>query len=249
MVPVAALDGVGAQEDALEAEVLGQAPGLCDGGVYILGRDHARAEHSFGVALAELGQPIVVGAGYGGGQVIIVVDLGVGEEAHGREKQGQIYSLGVHGLDLGVGAPAPVLEGQELVESSVALGQFDVHVAFVGEVVLVACDDSTIVLEAEVHEVLFRTDGGEVPELGGDVGLPEVGGLHDVHVAVDDLETVFRHYAALLTLGPMHALYHRSFLARITLTLLSEPRALLGESSTLALSRLDASPTHRETFA
>ena len=201
VVPVAALDGVGAEEYALEAEVLGNAPGLCNGGVYILGRDHARTEHPPGVALAELGEPVVVGTGYGSCQLIIVVDLGVGEEAHGREKQGQIYPLGVHGLDLGVGTPAPVLEGQELVKPAVALRQIYVHFPFVGEVVLVAGDDSAVVLEAEVHEVLFRADGGEVPELGGDVGLPEVGGLHDVHVAVDDLKTVLSHCGALLRAG------------------------------------------------
>ena len=100
VVPVPAVDDVGADEDGLEAEFLHGAPRLGDSVVDVVDGDHPRAEHAVGIERAEVVHPVVVGPGDGGAEAGF--DVGAGEDAQAAagEHDRHVDALGVHRLQL-----------------------------------------------------------------------------------------------------------------------------------------------------
>ena len=107
VVPVPAVDDVGADEDGLEAQLLHRSPRLRHGVVDVVDGDHARAEHPVGVDGAEVVHPVVVGASDGSAEAR--VDVGSGEDAQSPagEHDGDVDALPMSiASKLAVGVPS-----------------------------------------------------------------------------------------------------------------------------------------------
>src|SRR5581483_8339650 len=102
--------------------------------------------------------------------------------------------LAVHGLELAVRAPATI--GMVTVEGLVPLEV----AALVRDPRALALDLWGVVgeIDAQIADIV-RGDapGRDIPELRIDVAHPEVGRLHDMHVAVKNLESLLCHRAPL----------------------------------------------------
>ena len=149
---------------------------------------------------AEVGHPVVPGARDGGGQGVVVVLLGVGEQPAGGKENRDIDALGVHRLELDPGVPAAPVEVPELGEAPepLALGN---HLVVALHRAPEPRDDLAVMHEVQVDEVVRGPDRRPVAEPGVDPALPEIWGFHDVHVAVHDLVAVVRHLRILLCLS------------------------------------------------
>ena len=192
VVPVAAPHRVRPQEDAPEAELFLGAAGLVHRRLHVLGRHHGGAVEALRIRRAEVRHPVVVGARDGGGERVVVVLLGVGEETAGGKEHRHVDALGVHRLELGPGVPASGVEVPELFQASEALTLRD-HFVVALHRPPESGDDLAVVFQVDVDQVVRGPDRGPVAKAGFDVSPPEVRGLHHVHVAVHDPVTVYRH--------------------------------------------------------
>ena len=194
VVPVAAADRVGADEHRLEVQLLLGTLGLGDGGRGRLDGQERRAVHAVGGMGAELGEPVVVGAGDGRCQVVVVVLLGEGEQTAARVQHRHVHPLPVHGLDLHVGAPAASVVVPVERHAPVVLGHLLRLLALDLDIAVTHLrDQPTVVLEKQVHEELGRPHRCPVPVLGLHVLDPKVRRLAHVQIGIEDLEAVLRH--------------------------------------------------------
>ena len=196
VVPVAAVDRIGADEHRLEAQLVDSPSGLADRALDVVRRDHARPEHPAGAASAELRQPVVIGAGDGGGQGRVHPVGAQGEEAAAREQHGQIDALMIHGGHLGAAVPLPRLGLGVDVLLAGHQGRDGVGVAAVRQ-----REDALAHLDAQVPGMTAQAPGRPVLERRVDIPFPQVGGLNDMHVRVHDLQAVFRHTMHLHSSG------------------------------------------------
>ena len=116
----------------------------------------------------------------------------MGEETAGGKEHRHVDALGIHRLELGMGVPASGVEVPELLEAPEALTLRD-HLVVAFHRAPEAGDDLAVVFQVDVDQVVRGPDRGPVAKAGLDVSLPEVRGLHHVHVAVHDPVTVYRH--------------------------------------------------------
>src|SRR5215510_3589284 len=194
IVPVASVHLVRPEEHRAEAVLAHAAPRLGHGVVDVEGRDHAGAEQPLGILLAEVVEPVVVGARHGCGQAGLHVGDREGEKAARRIDDRDVDALDVHRLELhlrrpaalGVGLPALLVQGVVLaLPATVAVG------VDAGD----AAPGLAVVGQAQIALVLREPDRRAIAERGIDVARPQVGRLDDVDVAVEDLEFPLDHGA------------------------------------------------------
>ena len=170
---------------------------LVDGGVDVVGREETGAQQPRARA-AVVGHPVVVGTGDRGREPRfepVGADVLGGvepedEEPTAREQHRDVDALLVHRRQLRRRVPqARLRRCQRLVRPGLPpdrLGEVRLRPAHAGE---------AVVLDPHPHVPveLAEPDRRRMPPLGGDVALPEVGRLHDVHVAVGDAPSVRAH--------------------------------------------------------
>jgi hypothetical protein len=199
VVPGAAVDAAGREEDGAEAELLDGPSRLDDGGRNVVRRHHRGAEEAIRALRAEVAQPVVVGARDRRRQLglepVEPDDLRrvepEDEEAAAGKEDGHVQTFRVHGVALRGRVPAALLRGR-------------VHPVLLGAPgrAAVAAErprrpepqhDVRLDLDPHVATELRQTDRRHVPPRRVDVALPEVRRLEDVHVAVRDAQALVRH--------------------------------------------------------
>src|SRR5262245_40185712 len=201
VVPVAPVHLVRSEEDAAEAELAYAPARLRYRVVHVERRDHAGADQALRVLLAEFVEPIVVRARHGRPKPGIDVGDGQGEEPARGIDHRDVDALDVHGLELHLRRPAPfrvrlpalLVEGVVTPLTAAATIRVDAgdpspRLAGVGE--------------PQIALVLREPDGRPVAEGRVDVPAPQVGGLDDVDVAVEDLEPAVGHGSPPWTPAP-----------------------------------------------
>ena len=144
------------------------------------------------VRLAEVEEPVVVGAGDGRREGRVHVRLPQGVQSPAGVDDRHVDALDVHRLQLDLVAVAAVGVGAVAllhlfgVPSGGAAGGHRAQGVSSPEA-------SVRVDEVEIGGAVRSADRGDASEAGVDVPLPEIHRLDDVHVAVNDLETVLRH--------------------------------------------------------
>ena len=94
------LYGIGAEEARAHAQLLARVAHLLDGELDRLHRQHGHAEEAVGIGLAVVGEPAVVGAAHGGGQLGLLDRAG--EEADARIEERGVDAVQVHVGNAGV---------------------------------------------------------------------------------------------------------------------------------------------------
>ena len=190
VVPRPIVEDVGSEEDRLHPELPHRASRLRHRARHVVGRDGGGAEETLGVGgLDVVVQPVVVGAARGVREARV---HGLeGRDVHGRrgEEDREVEALLVHGPNLRFGIEvARDLFGVAITQRLL----FDV-----GERRPVTAGhgrhDLAFHHRADVPTALVQPPGRAGLELGVDVAVPEVHGLHHVHLGVDHLETVLGH--------------------------------------------------------
>ena len=181
---------VGAHEDAPEPLFVHRALRFRHRRLHVLRRHHGDAEHLLRRGLRKVVQPVVVGPGYGRGQLgVETVDAEHEQPARGKEK-GQVEPLLFHGHDL-----------TDAVE--VALGHVAVFLLERGQAVVPQVrvlrpprdgEDLAVQLDAQIPEIALQALGGAVLELRVDIALPEVVRLEHVHIGIHSLEALLSHF-------------------------------------------------------
>ena len=201
VVPGLVVHAAGRQEDGLEAVLVDGAARLGHRGADVVGRHHRGAVQARGVGLAVVLEPVVVGARDGGREVgleAVGADLLARvepqhEEAARREEDREIHALALHRVELRLGAPALrlglavrlLLVGPPADARALPLDQRPHRTG--------AQQHLALELHPDVAPQLGHAHRRGVPVLGRDVALPQVGGLHHVHVRVGDGEVFEGH--------------------------------------------------------
>ncbi len=134
-------------------------------------------------------QPVVVGARHGVGEARILVGKGQDAQATGREQHRGIDAFGVHRFQLHLTGPAALgvaaIDFLVLVKIAAAVRRAAGAPGVLGHVRK---------NRAEIAHIIRRSAARRlIAKLGIDVALPKIGRLHDMHVAVENFETFFRH--------------------------------------------------------
>jgi carbon-monoxide dehydrogenase large subunit len=183
VVPVAAVDGVRPHEGGFKAELTDSPVRLGDGRLDVVRRQHRRPQQPLGVLGAELGEPVVVGASDGRGQVGLHPVHGQDEEPMAREEHGHVDALPVHGLELRDRVVAPPLG----VLVAVGLGGLG-HLQHPPRERCVGGEALALPLDGDVAGHLGEPHRRPRLEPLVNAAEPEIGGLDHVHVGVGDLK-------------------------------------------------------------
>ena len=189
-----AVDEVGAHIDADGAEFADGAARLPNGLFRIVLRQHRGDLHPRRVGLAEVVEPVVVGAADRRRERAVHAVQPVGNvEADGGVHHGDVDALHVHRLELG----APVVVA--LAHRAGRLVGASAHPVHTVGVVDVAGREASA-FEEEGAAALARRAGdawGAVGEPRVEVALEQVGGLDDVHIGVHHFVAVAGHRGLL----------------------------------------------------
>ncbi len=184
VVQHAAVVRIGPQEPGAHAELLPREAHLFDGQRDRLHRQHRDAEETVRVGLAVIGQPAVVRPAHRRGEA----RLGhrAREEAHARIEEGRVDAVEVHVGDAGVGieAAAPAIDVFHLALFHCALAGPD---RADDAEALRAAEDLALYEQAFLAVGVDDDPGRAIAEARVDVLVPQVHGLEDVTVGVDDL--------------------------------------------------------------
>ena len=186
----------GADEDCGKTQLLLGSPCLGNRCPNVLNRQHRRTVHALGGDGTEFDQPIVVRSGNRGRQAIVVVNLGVGEQAAGRKQHRHIDAFSLHGIELALRTPTPFVVVFEDLETSVLSTHVTNETVLVGVLVVKTRDELSVVLEIDIGKILVGADRRPAPIFGLDVVEPQVPRLLHMHVAVEDLVTTNCHGAS-----------------------------------------------------
>src|SRR5215510_9836181 len=107
------VDDIGAQKYGAKSELLYATLSLGDGVLYVEHRHHTGADQFVGINLAKLVEPVVIGAGQGGGELGVHGGYAKYIQSPAGVEHRKIDSLLIHGLELNLGAPAPFHMGPE----------------------------------------------------------------------------------------------------------------------------------------
>src|ERR1044071_7793860 len=110
LVPVVAVDDVGAEKYAAKAQLLDAAARFGAGVVGVKGRNHAGADELLRIGLAKFVQPVVVRASKGGREFTVEARNAEHVQAAARIKNRQIDAFLGHGVELHLGRPAAMAE-------------------------------------------------------------------------------------------------------------------------------------------
>ena len=192
VMPGTVVDHVGPQENGAEPQLFDDPPRFGNGVVYVEYRNHARAQKPLRVRLAEVEEPVVVGTGDCCCECGIHIRFAQGMQAAAWVDDRHVDALDVHRFQLDlvtvatVGVrPVTVLHLFGVLSGGTTGGHPPERVP--------SPEASVRVDEVEVGGTRCRSDRCNASEARVDVPLPEVHRLDDVHVAVDNLETVLRH--------------------------------------------------------
>jgi hypothetical protein len=134
-------------------------------------------------------QPIVVGARHRRGKTRILIRKRENSQAASRKEHGHVNAFGVHRFQLHCAGPTTLRVASINVLVLVEIA------AAVGRAASPARVDRYLWKNgAEIaHVVRSPPPRRLIAKLRRNVTLPEIGGLHDVHVAVENSESVFCH--------------------------------------------------------
>src|SRR5215468_759305 len=107
------VDDIGAEKYGSKPELLYATLSLGDGVVYVEHRNHSGADQFAGINLAKLVEPVVIGAGQGGGELGVHGRYAEYIQSPARIEHRKIDSLLIHGVELNSRAPAPLHMGPE----------------------------------------------------------------------------------------------------------------------------------------
>src|SRR5262245_43619330 len=184
VVEHAAVVGIGPQESAAHAELFPREAHLLDGQGNRLHRQHRDAEQAIRIRLAVIGEPAVVRAAHRGGEG----GFGhrAGEEADARIEEGGVDPVEVHVRNprVRVEAAAPAIDvfHGALIDRALPGPDGADHAEALGAAEDLALDEQAF-LAVGVDDDPRRP----VAEARVDVLVPQVYGLEDVTVGVDDL--------------------------------------------------------------
>ncbi len=134
-------------------------------------------------------QPVVVGARHGVGEARVLVGKGEDAQAAGRKQHGGVDAFGVHRFQLHLTGPAALgvtaIDLLVLIKVAAAVRRATGAPGVFGHVRKDRAEIADVVRGPSARRLIAK--------LGIDVALPEIGRLHDMHVAVENFESVFRH--------------------------------------------------------
>src|SRR5262245_26651656 len=107
------VDDIGAEKYGAKPELLYATLSLGDGVLYVEHRNHTGADQFAGINLAKLVEPIIIGAGQGGGELGVHGGYAEYIQSPTRIERRKIDSLLIHGVELDAGTPAPFHMGPE----------------------------------------------------------------------------------------------------------------------------------------
>src|SRR5262249_16557369 len=186
------VDDIGAEKYGAKPELLYATLSLGDGVLYVEHRNHTGADQFAGINLAKLVEPIIIGAGQGGGELGVHGWYAEKIQSSARIETGKIDSLLIHGVELDARAPAPFHMGPEqflIAVKDVARRRN----CFWRRVHRSAPRPPIRPHEPQIPDMIGCAPRRVIFELGIDKSLPKVRRLQDVHVAVQHFESVFRH--------------------------------------------------------
>ena len=187
IVPVAAVDHIGAHERRSESERVYGLAHLFHRRLNVEWGYHGRSPCALRGRGAEVAHPAGIGPGYGVGQPRVHGVEGQGKEAAAGIEESHVYPLGIHGSHLGGGVPpVGIRVGVDPLEV-LLLDDLLAHVARVCRM------EMSLHQHLHVSQVAVEPLRRPVPELGVDVVLPQVARLDDVHVRIHHLEAVTGH--------------------------------------------------------
>jgi hypothetical protein len=191
IAPHPSVDVIGPHEHAAKTEFFDDPARFRYRRGDIMRSDDAGAVHARGGDLAEIEKPVVVGFGDGGGELRIEAIDRKHEQAAARIEDRDIESFFVHGAKLReIIETARFLFGIAIVQDALA----NRPQRWVGPRRR-AWQNLPLHLDAEIALVAIETDGRALDEFFVDIGLPEIAGLHHVHVGIHRLESVFHNGA------------------------------------------------------
>ena len=190
VVPRLVVIDVGAQKDRLHAELQDGAAGFGDRARNIVRRHAGGAEQALRIGRPDvIVEPVVVGAAHRGGEARIHMGEGGRVHAGGREQDREVQPFLVHGLDLRFRIEiAGDLFGVALGHRGLFRGAQCRPVAARDLRHDLALDE-----RADVPFALAEPARRAVAELAVDIALPQIRGLHDMHLGIDQPEAVSRH--------------------------------------------------------
>src|SRR5215831_14878294 len=176
---------VGAQERALEAELLSREAHLLDRVRHRWHWQHRHAEQPVGVGTAVIGKPAVIGAAQRGGEVGVV--HGAGKEPHAWIEKGGVDAVEIHVGDalVRVEPARPALLISQLGRRDSALPRADA--ADAAEAALRVTGRALLNDQPALTALLLDKAWRPIAVLGVGVFVPQVERLQDVAVGVDDV--------------------------------------------------------------
>ena len=184
--------GVARRKAVTKPRLLGRAPGFPHRQRDVVGRQHSGALEPRRILLAEIVEPVVVGPADGLRQQRIHVGHGHDVQAGGGEQHRHVQALDVHGLELGLGIEPLGSREVDHVLARDLLPLAD-HARIVGQGR--ALGPRLLAVQQQQVEITAARDVDDsrrvLLERRIDVVFPEVHRLHDVHVGVDDFQSVF----------------------------------------------------------
>src|SRR4030095_4513626 len=191
------VDCSAAQKYIAKPELLHAALRLGNRIVDVEDRNHTGAYEFACINLAKLIEPIVIGAGYSGGELGVHGGYAEYIQSPAGIEHRKIDSLLIHSVELNSRTPAPFHMGPEeflITVKDVARRRN----CFRRRIHRSAPRSPIRSHESQIPDVIGGAPRRVIFELGIDESLPKVRRLQDVHVAVQHFESVFRHSSSVL---------------------------------------------------
>ena len=178
----------GPEENCAKTQLFRAAPGLGDGIIHTVGRNHAGANEAGGIFSAKIVKPVVVGTGYCCGKTGVHVIDHQSAQTPLRIEHRQFYTFDVHGLELNLGGPAVL--GMAAIDLQIVL-----EIAPASRVIFprgFSRPFSAVRVDhAQVSYIVAGESSGSARLIFDvDIPVPTIHRFHDVHVAVNDFESI-----------------------------------------------------------